>query len=592
MVLTASPGGGLLVELDERIERWQVYGLAVLFFGAYVAANAGYFPNAAGRMGNDYDRYLSQLLDGTFWALRNGYFSVPWFTPAFCAGLPKFGHPNGFYVSLTQWLSLGLSPVLAVKITVFAFAGAGYVGMYSLLRVGFGLTRPLALGGAIVFLFNTFFLSRMIVGHLAFHGYMLVPVQVLLLVVAVRQASFWPLALAAAACCIAYQFSSGMVHLAGPVALAGISLGAVCFRSEPHLFARYLAFGLAATLLAVMVGAAQMHAAWVFFAQFKRDLYLLPGFDSLASELSAVARMVFARPSLEATTAALANRQLPLELHELEYGLSPVPAVAILVGLLTTPLVRRLANKRLMLGVLLMTLGLPLALNWYQADWNQVLKQVPVIQSSSLLLRWYAAWLPVVVVAAALAVRHLLLTRHLATTLIVGLLVLLFQVRTGAGAYEVQGFDPQPIVSAWAQAKSRPGEMSITRLDPVLNLTTGVSQVYCRDDFFGYRMEQFDFEGLLVGPPTLLVDGQYNMRNPACYLFPVENSCAPGDNFLEAQADALDRFIHYDPWAFEMSRGQKIANGTSVAGALVVLCLLLVQCAWQMRAARGIHGAR
>ena len=90
--------GGTTGIADNRLT---VFG-AILAFIAWVLTYGGYFPNPEGRLGHDYERYLAQLLDGTFWVRVNGYFEIPWFTPSFCAGLPKFGHPNGIYVSLPQ----------------------------------------------------------------------------------------------------------------------------------------------------------------------------------------------------------------------------------------------------------------------------------------------------------------------------------------------------------------------------------------------------------------------------------------------------------------------------------------------------------
>jgi hypothetical protein len=46
----------------------------------------------------------------------------------------------------------------------------------------------------------------------------------------------------------------------------------------------------------------------------------------------------------------------------------------------------------------------PILLNWYYEPWNASLKTLPYFGSSSILLRWFAAYIPIVVLFAALAV--------------------------------------------------------------------------------------------------------------------------------------------------------------------------------------------
>jgi len=55
------------------------------------------------------------------------------------------------------------------------FAVIGYAGMYLLLRGPFEIDRIGALLGATIMLFNGFFAYRMIIGHVAFHSFMLTP---------------------------------------------------------------------------------------------------------------------------------------------------------------------------------------------------------------------------------------------------------------------------------------------------------------------------------------------------------------------------------------------------------------------------------
>lgn len=545
---------------------------AAACFLAWIGTYAGYFPNAEGRLGHDYERYLAQLLDGYFWSEVNGYLTVPWFTPSFCAGLPKFGHPNGIYVSLPQWLTLIISPLFAIKLTVIAFAGIGFGGMWLLLRQAFGLAGPLALTGAAMFLWNGLYVHRMIVGHLTFHGFMLLPLQAFLLAMLIDSRADrrrCALALAALVLTGAYQFTSGMVHLAGPVALALIGIGALYTRDRPRRMLHWLLWGGAGTVLALLLVAGPLAASLAFLGNFKRDLYSLPGFADPLAQLTTAAFAVLARADLVQVADLLSNRSLPLEAQELEYGLTPLPLAMIAVGLAAggLPALRR---RWVALSVLLLVVLVPFALNTYAPVWTAWLESAPLFGSSSSLLRWYAVWVPLLIIVAVLMLARLPRVAHPATPLAVTLFIMLFQVQTEPLTYKTQRYNPDAVQQRWASTTAP----RITQVHPSRDLTVGASQAYCRDDFFGYRMETFPFRLMWEGAPEVLRDGVYNMKNPACYVFPKENMCTPGDNFTAAERTNLEAFIAYKPIVFAASRAQRVANILSLAGLVGVALLL------------------
>ena len=62
-----------------------------------------------------------------------------------------------------------------------------------------------------------------------------------------------------------------------------------------------------------------------------------------------------------------------------------------------------------------------------------------------------------------------------------------------------------------------------------------------------------------------------NTKNAACYLFPAENACAPGDQFtIEDREDAF-KFLAYKPYDFAMPVSQKVADGLSLVAFLGLL---------------------
>src|SRR5437588_1186443 len=138
---------------------------------AYSIMFRKYFPNSYNILGHDYMQQLPNLLAGYYWFHNNGVFSIPWFNPAQCGGVPFYADPGHGFYSLPQFLVLVFNPVLAINITFFVFALAGYFGFYFLLKRKFRINQPFALLGATLFLFNGFYAHRMMIGH-PFHAFM------------------------------------------------------------------------------------------------------------------------------------------------------------------------------------------------------------------------------------------------------------------------------------------------------------------------------------------------------------------------------------------------------------------------------------
>ena len=89
---------------------------------------------------------------------------------------------------------------------------------------------------------------------------------------------------------------------------------------------------------------------------------------------------------------------------------------------------------------------------------------------------------------------------------------------------------------------------------------------------FGYRLETFPRRPLRVGPIDAGPNDLFNLKNPACYVFPEENGCAPGGHFQSGDHDRAMAFASYRPFAFERSAIQTTADGVTVA-ALAAIAL-------------------
>ena len=560
-----------------------------------------FFPTRNGTLGTDYVRVLPDLLDGYFWLKSNGLFEPFWFTPSFCGGQPELADQGSVFYSVAQFLTFFINPLTGVYVTVLLFAALGFWGFYLLLRSCFGAGLHAAVLGGALFMFNGFFTQRMIIGHYMFHGVMLTPWIAYFLLRPVEKR--WTNILrngAVAGCMLAYGACSGLSTMLLPCAVAVLAI--ICIHRligrEPADFVRR---SLVAALVAIGLSAAKLVATFSFLQNFPRNDYVLPGFANPWDAIQLLFSALFFAPSDIAEQAWLmvTNAHWQLERQEWEYGVTVVPLLIMLFGI--AAMLRHKQDMRpqmcltrwAWLALLGFVLALPLALNIYTPGWNVFLKQIPVIKSSSNLLRWFMVYIPVVILIAALFLDRIswLSSRRNGMLMVALAALILINAGKDRDFYHAQKYMPDTIVNAWhavhtgtrrpriqfigSSADANDRDDKVQR--PVYGndlLTVGESQFSCYQAVFGYRLEHFPVKTLHEGSVLNEKDGLLNIKNPACYLYPKQNNCSPGDHFTVAQYEAAQAFANYKPFPFSFSAWQQIANRVTQA-TLVLLAVLI-----------------
>ncbi len=558
-----------------------------------------FFPNANGAIGHDYAYFLPQLLDGYFWYHENGLLKPYWFTPAFCGGIPALPNPQNIFYSVPQWLTFIVDPLSAVYFSFLIFAVIGFAGFYLLLRIAFNTSVITALVGATLFFFNSFYAHRMLIGHITFHAFMLLPLIAYLLLRPIPTNGKHPrLHLATnssfAAVLLAYMVWSGMVHLLLPVLLALTAIGLVhglLFGSAGAYWVRLMSAGV----MSIALSASKLVASLAFLRHFERAFYPLPGADSMWGLLKITFTSLFLAPSDNNWRNILVNTQIVLDRHEFEYGITLVPLLIIVIGTIYVFINwrHRLARQAfsaiqwMSLGLLFLLLLLPLVVNYYSPGWNAVLKGVPVIRSSSILLRWFCVYIPLVILAASLVLERAnwpkQMRRYVGGLALIGALV--FNVFIDRAYYAAQPYDPNPITNAYLQSDATNWSPVITHIHAFVDqsgrlsaplyrnnsLTRSGSQLACYEPMFGYGLERFPLLPLHPGEITAEQDGVLNIKNPACYVFGDVNGCAPGDHFLAAQIHEAQAFASYKTFEFKFPAWQRVANVTNLCTIFAIL---------------------
>jgi hypothetical protein len=599
---------------------WAAVGFAVAL-AAYHAIFGPFFPNAAGQMGHDYSYTLPMLLAGRYWIEANGLFEVPWFTPAFCGGQPYFADPQSFFYSVAQAFALATDPVNAVYWTLLSLATAGFWGTYAFCRGVLGTGRPAAFLAAVVFMFNGFFAHRMIVGHYTFHSVMLLPWIAWALAMPLRTARALSLVQVAmgvvAGLLLAYLVIAGLGTLLLPGLLAVAALlilgeSRAAVSGLPTLAVR----GASALMVMVGVSASRLAASLAYLANFPRTDYRLPGYDGILDAVGILFDALFLSPPDIAARSEplLRNVQWALGRHELEYGVTLLPLVVVPVGAwfawrsrdrLDPRRAVEAARRRLLWGAFAAILVLPVALNVYDPDWNEIVKRLPLIGASSTLVRWYMLYVPIAAIAVALGLQKAPAAWRLPVAVVGGAFVLASNAVQDRADYHREPYPPGRMVAATRATEASPVE--IRRIGayhddkgqpyvPIFRndaLAQGVSQLACYNPVFGYGLEKFPVKDLHEGPITEITNGHLNLKNPACYVYPGENGCTPGDHFTEAQRGEALAFAAYRPFPFKISTRQRYANGltqVTLAASLIVL-LAALPAAWPGGRARRRAGA-
>jgi hypothetical protein len=244
-------------------------------------------------------------------------------------------------------------------------------------------------------------------------------------------------------------------------------------------------------------------------------------------------------------------------------------------------------------SALIILFSLPVLININNPVWHSILKSVPVISNSSNLLRWFCFYIPPMAFIAALALsRTGYLRPYRICAAVIGIAIVIIQnLWQDTGYYQRQSYNPQPIVTHYevvhAQSNWHPaidflgvhqdnqGQMTLPRNRNDVFMD-GSSPVSCYEPSFGYRLELFQFESLVPGSIFISrKEGQYNMKNPVCYLYPEENNCNSNAQFTVEQRESLSQFARYQPWNFIMPWYQHLSNRISL---LTLVVCLLVSC--------------
>jgi len=565
-------------------------------------------PTADGMIGHDYRYFLPYLLSGVQWFSRNGWLTIPYFTPDYCGGVPWLPNPLSIFYSVPQILTQLTDPVTALNWTTVIFATIGAAATYGLLRRSFGLSWQAAGLSFVLFQLNGFLLFRMAAGHIPYHIFGLIPVLCWLVLQASppnRQSSHRESVRCASAIIIggillAMMVYGGATNLIVPVVLSVAAIVLIHQIGTGWHLAPWCAL-IGAGLWAIPLSAIKLFPSYIFIRSYPRSYipdYLFSDPVTLAKSLL---RSLFA-PELLPNFITLRPLGSWLGVHEFEYGVSVIPLLFVLAAIFQY--MRRPSRPQHIFAWIGLTVIviIPIALTIGTEAWGRTLLKLPIVNNNTTFVRWWFIYTNLLIVATALLFDRLVTNARLRDVVFVGsIFVVIVQLMSRDLNYYEKGnrfelYDPTAVVEATGRVSAGVplpeisrvgvppprGEAGLSIKSQATNdgLIWGISAYPCYEPVFGYfgsSGELFPAHQLRTGSVKLEIDGHLNFVDPRCYLSPEAGICRPGDLFRSDEKSDLEKFTSHQPLPWQRPWWQTFAEVATAAFSIFsVLALLAI----------------
>ena len=538
-------------------------------------------------VGHDY-RFVFAILFEDGWSFLHGGLAIPRYAVHLCGGSPLYGHPLDMFYSPVHLLSWLTDPWIAIRLTLLAALVVGYVGWYRLGSDLLELSKAWSHVLALVMVANGFHFMHLLAGHFTYHGFPLLGWLFWLLLERNPDATRAHIATRAMwfGLLCAYLLYSGnwvVLFFAALSLLLVLPLDIYLTGARRRRLVELgLRFGVFAPV-ALALMASKLVAVGSFMRHFPRVLPLA-GPDPARSTLGYVARALWVIPQNSQLLADIAGY-----VHEGSMLLSPITLVGLPLGLIV--LTRSLhdhrgwARARLALfatlygGLTLLAMvhlvsgrgwfaealhGLPLGASQhvssrYLYPFSLLFSAAGVWTLATLLRRMGRRWRMAITALASAATVMAFVAGYAHMLPEVGLFENVEDYRTGW-----KKLDAAPPVTKVVEFVDFAAGSVKGCYEPILNASGDPSAV------------------LHLGPIFDRENGYFNFMNPACYQYPEENHCAPGERIRESDADNLYRFTHGEPVTWRISRLQELAD---LLSGLAFIAMALI--ALYMRVARG-----
>jgi hypothetical protein len=507
-----------------------------------------------GLVGYDYVYFLPRLLEGVLFFRAQGL-AAPLYSSFFCGGFPYHADPQVMFYSLPQFLSFIVEPWAAVQYTAVLYLIIGAIAAYLLSLRVFGLHQAIGIFVALSFAANGFSRSRLLIGHLTYHPFSLLPLAALLLLdKRIRNYIAAPgLGIIAALIIQAggnynAPITAISLLLCAALCLAINAPGACTVRqiSERAIFGALVALALSASKIVAGLSLTSHHPR-------------LTKFDSLASYTAGL-KLIFSQ-------FFLPGAAMPFKWGLWEYDSSLSLLVGLGLFIAAFFFLKRFTKAKgiqfisAISFILLLLLLLSFSSGTLPAI--QSLRIIPIIEQMRVNIRFTSAAILPLILFAAWGFNQTRVKNYPLCFVLVALVFSLLpgeQLREKAVSYmsfSLEGTDP-----FYQNLKYKPlNQLKITAIagrggDDWQSLRNWQTNPSCYSVLFSTPPTH----RLKTGPVDKISDGTFNFLNPACYVYPEENQCYAGHRIRETDRENFELLLAHRNPHWESSSAQYFAD--------------------------------
>ncbi len=535
-------------------------------------------------LNGDYILSVPAAVFGKIWFLKNGLFEIPHFNAATCCGIPFYADPQSAYYSLQQFLFIIFDVDLAIRILFLVLSIIAFLGTYILTRFCFRFEKYNSLLCASLFLFNGFFVYRFLWGHLTYCYYVFVPLYCFFII----QSSLFKnsilkiLFFSISTLIIANFFHSGVAPIMPIIILSIISVIVIyLFNYKNYGVIKYTILSF---LIGILISLSKIVSSLYFLKQYPRiveGIYL----NNIGDFIYVFFTSFFLYPHTSYFHRNNLNNFF-MATVDLDFSISLVPLVILIIFIFHFKKFINKKNYNLWI-VLLIALSVPIFFNVNIFNSKNIVSSIPIFRSFWINTRWMAVYIFPIILFVGIVVNNLKFKKKfilLLIFLIVFQTVIYHKIRNFLGTnYFVNGsvYSILMINEYSENLNKKIKDVKIEKVKMFSDFTeneafiNNTSNYYCYSPIFGYRLEHLPFNDIknFQEPQK---DLKNYLFNPACFLYPDDNFCKPGDLFKTNEELNLYKFINYNNYSFNIPLYQKISNYISLTIFIIIFFVTII----------------
>ena len=552
-------------------KRKHIFGIGALglFLLVYIVLFHVNYPS----VGHDYSVYFTLISEG-MWYFFHGGIRVARYSVHHCGGSILYGNPLDMYYSLPQFLSFVVDPWSAIQISTMIALILGYWGWYlvgeRVLHLAVEWSHLLAL----VIVANGYYFIHLLAGHYTYHGLPLIGLLVYCLLdpghrsikkeflYAIMFAVLATLLLYAGNWMVLFLFILGFPFVIFPLLI----LGGGRMHQLWQLLIRTFLFGSVSILLC----ASKLIAIGSYLRAYPR----LVGMERIDSGVSVLGYIIKAFWLIPQRSSAFVG--VPAELHEKSSVLSPIVLIGLILSLLLLKKNYRSFRGNWMWVISSFLFGIFFIISMIQFVGGrgiliESLDTLPIFSSQRIITRYiyiFSLLVSVVGIWCLARLVRLYVPRISLFVVSAGSVVTIIGL---AGAY-------YPVLTE-VRLSTDLGEsrLAIKSIDYAQSVTTVESSTNymertvqpCYDPIITSANNPQNI--LHIGPTDDIENGYFNLMNPACYQYPEENNCKPGDRISVRDRENFENFRRGLPVSWRVSMPQFIADRLTLLSVCAVV---------------------